>query len=101
MQSRRITKKNKGRTKYTIFNIGKRANKDYMYCINFKSGYDIIPAGTAVHSIRVEKKYPHQYIKFTIAETGEHIEIRFKRRWHPGITVEDYAEVMFSDMTFS
>ena len=81
---------------YTLFNIWKHANPRHMYCINYKSGYDFIPAGTAVYKVQVVDHIRPNRIRFTILDTGEQIELRFKRRWHPGISVGDYPQMMFS-----
>jgi hypothetical protein len=93
---------------YTAYNIWRNTSKN-MYCINFKSSDDFIPAGSRVIDTRIVKKpidpraraSPHvHYIKFTVADTNEDVSIKFRKRWHPGKKVEDYFKYMFTHKPF-
>jgi hypothetical protein len=84
---------------YTAYNIWKHHEKRHMRFINYKSGYDIIPAGTAVYDIEPREEYPYA-IRFKIVESGEQVEIRFTKRWHPGKTVIDHARYLFTSKNF-
>ena len=72
-----------------------------LYCINYKSGQKIIPAGTRVKDVEIiDQKYPPSIV-FRIAETNERVKIYFKSKWHPGQTVESYLEKMLTEMSFN
>ena len=80
---------------YTQYNIWRHAKPSDMRAINYKFGYDFIPAGTAVYDVRVKTR-----IRFKILETDEQIEIRYKKRYHPGIDIKQYANYMFGNKKF-
>lgn len=73
-----------------------------MWAINYKRG-QLLPAGTKVRNITVhhQTNQPHQYISFQRASDGKQFRVYFRRKFHPGKTVEDYRRLMFSGKTFS
>ena len=81
---------------YTAHNIWKQKKQRHMLCINYKTGPDIIPAGTPV----IDVKNSSKAIEFKIADTGEKYKIGFKKKWHPGKTVYDYSNSMFTSKSF-
>lgn len=90
---------------YTAYNIWKHAST--IFCINFKVGQDIIPAGTKVYDIKVKKikskttpRTISYLIKFKLADTGEEITVRFISRWHPKESAYSYRTYMFSHKNF-
>jgi hypothetical protein len=89
---------------YTAYNIWKYDSEPYMYCINYKSTNEIIPAGTLVYNARVhvndDSKLVSKSIKFRLVATDEKIRIRFRKRWHPGKSIEDYFNKMFTTVSF-
>ena len=97
-----------GQPLYTAYNIWRNSSK-HMYCINFKSSGDFIPAGSRVIDAKITKKpidsrsrastYVHS-IEFKVAGTNEKVRIKFRKRWHPGKKVEDYFDYMFTQKTF-
>ena len=91
---------------YTAYNIWKHKSKN-MYCINFKSSAEFILAGTRVYDAKVITRQPRdrgevpvKMIQFKIADTNQRIRIKFKKRWHPGVKIEDYLEKMFTTQNF-
>lgn len=86
---------------YTAYNIWQ--HDQTVFCINFKTGDRIIPAGTALRGVEIEaiSDGNARIIRFRIAATGETIKVRFVARWHPGETIETYRAKMFSDKNFS
>ena len=91
-----IAEEPKQETMYTAYNIWKHKKQRHMLCINYKVGYAIIPAGTAVTEVHTSSNK----IRFKILETGEKFKIGFKKKWHPGKTVDDYLNSMFTSKTF-
>jgi len=96
---------------YTAYNIW-RVPKSNMYCVNFKYGSKIIPAGTEVSNVKVIKdfendrardsdKYERAYIRFKIVKEGKAIKIKYRRNWHTGKKIEDYKKMMFTTKTLS
>ena len=90
---------------YTAYNIWKHDNYKYMFCVNFKSAPEFIPAGTPVYKARVhvndsDPSWIRKNIKFRLVATDEEITIRFRKRWHPGIKVEEYFKMMFTEKKF-
>jgi hypothetical protein len=93
---------------YTAYNIWK--HDDVVFCINFKSGDEIIPAGTRVRDVAIVKipydvRKPqgdhYKRLEFTVADTNEQIRVRFVSRWHPGQTLESYRDMMFTTKNFA
>ena len=92
---------------YTAYNIWKYDNPRHMYCMNFKSAPEIIPAGTRVYDAKIVSKKTKadtgttaKNIHFKIADTGEKILIKMRRTWHPDVTMEDYLNRMITSQTF-
>jgi hypothetical protein len=90
---------------YTAYNIWKHDSKRHMYCINFKSAPTFIPAGTAVYGAQVKRSNQGsgnetQRIEFKIMNTGEKISIGMRSRWHPGKTLNNYFDMMFTTDNF-
>ena len=73
-----------------------------MWAINYKRG-TLLPVGTKVRNISVhhEANQPHQYISFERVNDGKNFRVYFRRKFHPGKTVEDYRKLMFSNKTFA
>lgn len=85
---------------YTAYNIWKHKPRS-MWCINYKVGYDIIPAGTEVKDAQVYRPaIGRPTIRFTTVSDGREFRIYFNPNWHPGKTIEDYEKNMFSIKTF-
>jgi len=91
---------------YTAYNIWRLPKKE-MYCINYKYGSNIIPAGTEVSNAKAIKHDLHNdeldnpFISFKIVKEGKTIEIKYRNKYHPGIKIEDYKKMMFTTKTFS
>ena len=90
---------------YTAYNIWKHDSDRHMYCINFKSAPTFIPAGTAVYGAQVKRSNQGsgteiKKIEFKIFNTGEKISIGMRSRWHPGKSLEDYFDRMFTTQNF-
>lgn len=83
---------------YTAHNIWR--HKGTLFCINFKLGSDVIPAGTAVQNVAVSADSDWPEIRFQMAETKEYITVRFNGSWHPGESVRSYEKKMFTEKTF-
>ena len=85
---------------FTAYNIWKHDSASYMYCINFKSAPEFILVGTPVYDAKIAKKGGFRLIQFRIVATDEKISIRFRQRWHPGKSIEDYFNMMLTTKTF-
>lgn len=87
-------------TLYTAYNIWHHDRT--VFCINFKSGDKIIPAGTAVRNvaIRTINDGHARVIAFRLAGTDDWVRVRFIARWHPGETIESYRDKMFGAKDF-
>ena len=91
---------------YTAYNIW-RGSSSNIKCINYKVNYGFIPAGTEVIKPRVRVEWDDSYeeiedekIEFKIASSGETITIGFISKWHPGKTINDCKEKMFTNKNF-
>lgn len=107
-QKERVTQKysNKESKFYTAYNLF--AEHGHVYAINFQVG-QMIPAGTPVE-IRFIDDYsnspygraePAQQVKFTTLTDGRSYTLFFTDRYHPGQTIYDYVEKMFTDKSFA
>ena len=93
---------------FLAYNIWETSSASNMKCINYKSGR-LIPAGTEVIKSSVYDEVDdsemfaqsEDTIVFKIKETGKNIVIGFEERWHPGKTIYDYYDMMFTTKTFS
>ena len=88
---------------YTSYNIWKHGST--IFCINFKVGQDIIPAGTKVYDVKVkrvktETKHISYLIQFKLVDTGKKISVRFISRWHPKESAYSYRMYMFTHKNF-
>lgn len=85
---------------YTAYNIW-RLRTWLMRCINYKYGNDFIPAGTKVSDVGITKDANGiTRISFVTADDKRRYGIYFTSRWHPGHTIEDYKNYMFTTKTF-
>jgi hypothetical protein len=99
---------------FLAHNIWKTPKTKHMKCINYKIG-EIIPFGTEVINTKVfmEPDYGHNNeqndfdneggtpkIRFTLKESKEKITISFVKNWHPGKTIYDYYDQMFTSKSF-
>ena len=83
---------------YTAYNIW-RASK--MKCINFKEGSDIIPAGTEIRDVKINKQEPFPpNLVFKTVQDGRTYKIGFTERWHPKKSIKDYRQMMFTTQNF-
>jgi len=73
-----------------------------MKCINYKNRNNILPAGTKVQHVGIGKNrdemWPHIY--FETDEGERSFQIGFVNRWHPGKTIQDYKNYMFTNKNF-
>ena len=86
---------------YTAYNIWIMKPWN-MNCINYKNRNNILPAGTKVQDVGIGKKrgemWPH--IHFQTVEGERSFQIGFVNRWHPGKTIRDYENYMFTNKNF-
>ena len=86
---------------YTAYNIWKINKLMLRRCINYKHGNDIIPAGTEVRKAKVgTDRNGFIVISFVTVSDNHKYNIYFVSKWHPGKTVEDYKNYMFTTQTF-
>ena len=85
---------------YTAYNIW-RLRTYLMRCINYKYGNNFIPAGTKVNDVKIDEDASGQTrISFVTVNDGRKYGIYFTRRWHPGHSIKDYKNYMFTTKTF-
>ncbi len=83
--------------RYTAFNIWVPANST-LYSINYKGAGELLPAGSPVDDLVVDEKAN----TITFHTTDERlITIRFEPKWHPSLSVDDYAKMLVSSKDFS
>lgn len=89
-----------GSTGYTTYNMWYE-DPAMMSTVNYKRG-TLLPAGTLVKNIRVFKKRynPQQFISFNRASDNQSFRVYFRRKFHPGKSIEDYRNMMFSKRSF-
>lgn len=93
--------KSSEQTLYTAYNIWKVRQLLLRRCINYKYGYDIIPAGTEVRKAKIgSDRDGREAIKFINTADNREYVIYFISKWHPGKTIEDYFNNMFTTKTF-
>ncbi len=98
---------------FLAHNIWKTPLARHMRCINYKIG-KIMPFGTEVINAKVFRTIESSgnarepilsegdpKIRFTLKETNESVEISFVNKWHPGKTIYDYYDQMFTNKSFS
>ncbi|MDY0190205.1 MAG: hypothetical protein RBR22_05675 [Desulfuromonas sp.] len=85
---------------YTAYNMWYEAPHQ-MSAINYKRG-SILPAGTLVKNIAIytEEFSPHKYISFRRVSDNQSFKVHFRSKFHPGKTIEDYRQMMFSRQSF-
>lgn len=91
-----------GATLFTTQNLWFEDHKE-LWCINFKSG-EMIPAGTEVYGVRLAKPEAgkrkgagKQAIYFVRASDRQPFWINMNAKYHPGKTIEDYMQYLFSN----
>jgi hypothetical protein len=86
---------------HTAYNIWKLKHYN-MKCINYKHGHNFIPAGTPVRDVRIvtHKDTMRKKIRFKTVDGGQNYGISFNPKWHPGKTIEDYEDYMFTPKPF-
>ena len=89
---------------YTAYNIWKWPSHN-MRCINYKGSDKWIPAGTKITNLEVvtikEDGLPDRnVIRFKNIGENKTYSIYFHRRFHPGKTIFDYKDMMFTQKTF-
>jgi len=101
---------------YTAYNFWKLPHF-HRNCVNYKHGSNIIPVGTEVSNVKVIKEvkkgnsykpgsseiygYDRAFISYKIVKTGKTIRVKFNPGWHPGKTIEEYKEMMFTTKPFN
>ena len=72
-----------------------------MYCVNYCRGR-LIPAGTRVSDVRLVRKAfkKRQGIEFKPVESGVPHVIFFAPEFHPGMTIEQFRDRLFTSKTF-
>ncbi len=85
---------------YTAYNIW-RLRSWNMRCINYKYDNNFIPAGTKVSDVKISDDASGiTRISFETADDNRKYGIYFTSKWHPGHTIEDYKNYMFTTKTF-
>jgi hypothetical protein len=86
---------------YTAYNIW-IMRSDNMKCINYKYGDKILPAGTPVQKVHIgEEQRPYQeFIGFETVGDQKKFKIYYNSSWHPGKTIKDFKDSMFTTQTF-
>jgi len=86
---------------YTAYNIWKVRQLLLRRCINYKHGYNMIPAGTEVRKAKIgSDRDRREAIKFINTNDNREYNIYFVSKWHPGKTIEDYLGYMFTTKNF-
>lgn len=97
-----------GEKLYTAYNIWYEPGKENaLWCINYKTGIRI-PAGTAVRdvgltmAVRGKKSGAAPLaLSFVTVKDGRKYWVNFTEKFHPGKTINDYLEMMFTTKTFA
>jgi hypothetical protein len=86
---------------YTAYNIWRMKSYN-MKCINYKYGRDILPAGTKVRNVDINRdsRTNKEMITFKTDADNNVYNIYFTKNWHPGKTIRDYRDLMFSTKNF-
>ncbi len=96
-----------GQTVYTAYNIWYEPGKENtLWCINYKTG-DIIPAGTAVKEVSLSRAVAGRKagaeplaVSFITVNDGQKYWVNINQKFHPGKTIHDYIDLMFTKKTF-
>ncbi|MFH0944954.1 MAG: hypothetical protein V2A76_07125 [Planctomycetota bacterium] len=84
---------------YTTYNMW-YAKVDSLSAINYKTGA-FIPAGTEVTGINaVSRRFRKDAISFTTSSNGATFTVSFDPKFHPGKSIHDYRNMMFTNKTF-
>ncbi len=72
-----------------------------MKCINYKMG-EFIPAGTEVSDVKIilDDYHHNEYIFFKKAGSKRKYTMSFNDMWHPGESIKDYKNYLFTEKTF-
>lgn len=82
---------------HTSYNIWYEPGKEKrLWCINYKKGI-MIPAGTKVRDINIT---PSAISFFTVRD-GNQFQVKFNRKYHPGKSIQDYVNMMFTEKNFT
>lgn len=92
---------------FTAYNIWYEPGKEtQLWCINYKTG-NFIPAGTEVKNVALSRAVAGRKagaellaLSFELAETGEKFWVNITKKFHPGKTIRDYANLMFTQKNF-
>jgi hypothetical protein len=89
---------------YTAYNIWKWPSY-HMKCINYKGSRKMIPAGTEVSEPKIAKIKDDfgdyvKVIRFKPVNNKKVLKIFFTKRYHPGKTIHDYLDYMFTTKNF-
>jgi Short C-terminal domain len=76
-----------------------------MKCINYKGSRKMIPAGTEVSDPKIGKSKDDfgdyvKVIRFKPVNNKKVFKIFFTQRYHPGKTIQDYLDYMFTTKNF-
>lgn len=93
---------------YTAYNIWYEAGKENsLWCINYKTGV-MIPAGAEVKNVRIVPSVTGRKqgggmtaIYFVTENDGQKYWVNFNQNFHPGKTIQDYKDMMFTTKTFA
>ncbi len=97
-------------TMHTAYNIWLWPSHN-MICLNYKGSRSKIPVGTPVKNIQIvdfrsdlfmgsDDDVAYERIQFTTVKPKKTYTIMFIPGYHPGKTIEDYREFMFTPKTF-
>lgn len=89
---------------YTAYNIWKWPSY-HMKCINYKGSRKMIPAGTQVIEPKIVKSEDSfgdyvKVIRFKTVNNNKIFKIFFTKKYHPGKTIHDYLDYMFTTKKF-
>ncbi len=83
---------------YTAYNMWYE-KPDHLYAINYKKG-TMIPAGTEVSDVGVSQDR-RPMIVFTTVKDGQMFKVEFEEKYHPGFSLTDYTQKMFTSKSLS
>ncbi|MBW1643063.1 MAG: SHOCT domain-containing protein [Deltaproteobacteria bacterium] len=89
---------------YTAYNIWKWPSY-HMKCINYKGSRKMISAGTQVIEPKIVKSEDSfgdyvKVIRFKTVNSNKIFKIFFTKKYHPGKTIHDYLDYMFTTKKF-
>lgn len=97
-----------GEKLYTAYNLWYEPGKEKtLWCINYKAGV-VLPAGTEVSNAGLSRAVAGRRsgaellaMSFVTVEDGKKYWVNFTKKFHPGKTIHDYLNIMFSEKTFT